>query len=197
MLVLAIDSSADKIALCVFDSETDFSHFNLSLEKRSSNLLEHLVSEFKQYNLSPRDLGLILTVSGPGSFTGIRTSATIAKTLSAELGLKIFSANKFELLRFKLNNYQAKIAIPAGKNDFFISKSSNYADFTDNYFSFDKPSQDITLLDNILSIDILIDFWKNNKCLKSHYFEHEEFQPYYLREPSIGQVKIPTEIRTP
>jgi len=194
MLILAIDSSADKISISVFESETDNSYIDLSLEQRSSNLVYLLVEEFQKKNLKAEDIGLILTVSGPGSFTGVRTSATVAKTLSAELNIKIFSANKFELLRFFLADPSAKIAIPAGKNDFFISLSDNYADFNENYFTLEHPGQDIKLFDNILSLDILSNFWKNNMCLKSHYFDYEGFQPYYLREPSIGKVKTPNSV---
>jgi len=194
MLILAIDSSADKILVSVFDSETQYVHIDLSLEQRSSNLVYLLVEEFQKQNLNVQDLGLILTVSGPGSFTGVRTSATVAKTLSAELNIKIFSANKFELLRFFLADPSAKIAIPAGKNDFFISLSDTYADFNENYFTLEHPGQDIKLFDNILSLDILSNFWKNNMCLKSHYFDYEGFQPYYLREPSIGKVKTPNSV---
>gem|GEM_PF-5859990 len=179
--------------MAVFDSETESEFCNLSLELRSSSLVSVLACEFQKKNLNVQDLGLILTVSGPGSFTGIRTSATVAKTLSAELNIKIFSANKFELLRFFLADPSAKIAIPAGKNDFFVSLSDNYADFNENYFSLERPSQDIKLLDNVLSLNILSEFWKNNMCLKSHYFDHEGFQPYYLREPSIGKVKTPNK----
>ncbi len=166
---------------------------NLSLELRSSSLVQVLVSEFQKQNLNVQDLGLILTVSGPGSFTGIRTSATVAKTLSAELNIKIFSANKFELLRYQLGEPNAKIAIPAGKNDYFVSLSGNYNDFSENYFTLERPDQDIKLLDNILSLDLLSNFWKNNMCLKSHYFDYESFQPYYLREPSIGKVNTPNK----
>lgn len=193
MLILAIDSSADRISMAVFDSETGSGFCNLSLELRSSSLVSVLACEFQKKNLNVQDLGLVLTVSGPGSFTGIRTSATVAKTLSAELNIKIFSANKFELLRYQLGEPDLKIAIPAGKNDFFVSLSDNYTDFNENYFSLERPSQDIRLLDNILSLNILSEFWKNNMCLKSHYFDHEGFQPYYLREPSIGKVKTPNK----
>jgi tRNA threonylcarbamoyl adenosine modification protein YeaZ len=192
MLVLAIDSSNEKIGVSIFDSETGFSFCNLKLELRSSNLVQVLVTEFQKQNLNVQDLGLILVVSGPGSFTGIRSSATVAKTLAAELNIKIFSANKFELLRYQLADNSAKLAIPAGKNDFFISLTSNYGDFTENYFSLEAPSQDIMLLDNNLSLDLLSNFWKNNMCLKSHYFDYDSFQPYYLREPSIGKVKTPS-----
>ena len=191
MLVLALDSSGDKISISVFESETGVTYSDLTVELRSSNLIHILVAEFEKQNLNVHDLGLILTVSGPGSFTGIRTSATVAKTLSAELDIKIFSANKFELLRYQIGDPNARIAIPAGKNDYFVSLSSNYSDFSENYFSLEAPAQDIRLLDNILSLELLSKFWKNNMCLKSHYFEYEGFQPYYLREPSIGKVKTP------
>jgi tRNA threonylcarbamoyl adenosine modification protein YeaZ len=193
MHVLAIDSSSDKISVAVFDSQSGDLYLNLSLELRSSSLVQVLASEFQKQNLNVHDLGLILTVSGPGSFTGIRTSATVAKTLSAELNIKIFSANKFELLRYQLGEPNAKIAIPAGKNDYFVSLSSNYTDFSENYFTLELPDQDIKLLDNILSLDLLSNFWKNNMCLKSHYFDYESFQPYYLREPSIGKVNTPNK----
>lgn len=190
MLVLALDSTSNTLSISVYDTVTGGFLYQNNIEAKSSELLGLLVGIFESLALNPRDIGLLLLVSGPGSFTGIRTAATVAKTLAAELGIRIFAINKFELMRFIDGDASKPLALPAGKNDYFVSLDTNYSDLNSNFFTLERPNCDITDSQGINTSSKLVQYWLcRGEQESGYYYDYEGFQPYYLREPSIGKPK--------
>ncbi len=58
----------------------------------------HKLEKFSKSNGKPDG---ILTISGPGSFTGLRIGVTIANTLAYSLGVPIFALTTFEYLQMR------------------------------------------------------------------------------------------------
>ncbi len=188
MLILAIDSSQQTQSLAVFDdTKQSFIVENTQVNK-SSQLMPALVSGFEQAKIKPQDIGLLACSVGPGSFTGIRTAITIIKTLAAELNLQIFAVNNFQLLRFanQLSNNNA-LAMPAGKNDYFISLDTNYSDTQTNFFSAELLEHKVYRLEDFQSAKLIIEMYL--KTEQKTTINYKDLQPYYLREPSINTPK--------
>lgn len=98
MLILCLDSSAaQRQFFSVFDSGSGFL-IKEAYDGKSSDLIASLVAKFDEIKLKPSDLNLITVLTGPGSFTGLRTVITIAKTLSLELEIPVLPISIFELM---------------------------------------------------------------------------------------------------
>lgn len=185
MKILSIDTSRNTQSFSVYDFEASTFLVSEKFASKSSLFVSEMISVLNQHNLSAQDFDSFAVVTGPGSFTGIRTALTVVKTLAAELNREVFTVNNFELLRFE-HKHPGALAIEAGLNDYYISLDENYDNPETNFFSIEL--KDIPLLsfknDNISRLTI--DFLKAQKA--PIYVGYTALQPYYLREPSIGGV---------
>jgi len=188
MKIFSIDSSNTKPSISLYDPERSSFLASESLELKSSSLMPKIQKLFSSVDLRAQDIGLLACNIGPGSFTGIRTAVTIAKTMAAELGLKIFVTNNFELIRFenKLSENEP-VAIKAGKNDYFISLDSDWNNLETNFYSAELAQYQLFEFKekNISELMIRKYLADPEKILLGY----KELEPYYLREPSIGLVK--------
>ena len=107
-------------------------------KKRSAQnqISELLINDIEKFILSSKrkleDLTAIYVITGPGSFTGVRSALTYAKVLKLTLQIKVFGVSKFEILNniAKLDNRKNKYIIIQNKEkDFFIQN-----------FNFNNPS---------------------------------------------------------
>ena len=185
-IVLCVDCSRKSQSIVLYDLE-----FKRIIDKsyREDALSSHLLADFvdlcKKNQISPQDLCLLALVSGPGSFTGIRTAFSMIKTLAAELGLKIFVANNFELARFEAGK-SFPVVLGAGKNDYFVSLDEDYSNPNTNYFSLEAPAAVYEFQEKNTSL-LLLNYLLASETPKYNF---EEIMPYYLREPSIGKASI-------
>ena len=185
-MFLVIDSSLNGYAAALVQDQDIL--FSFSNNSKSQHLVTELKKAFNDNKLNLEDLSSVLVNIGPGSFTGIRTALTVVKALEANLKLKVFTVNNFELLRF-LNPSVTKFAFRASvKNDreFFVSLSTDYANMEENYFTAELESE-IEVLELPQAKDLinaLLDYFKaySGKLKAS---DSIEIQPYYLREPSL------------
>lgn len=183
MLILALDSSHQTQSLAVFDDIKQEFIIETQQQSKSSQLISLLVESFQRVNLKPQDIGLLACSVGPGSFTGIRSTITIVKTLAAELNLQVYAVNNFQLIR-SVNQLKDSdpVALAAGKNDYFISLDTDYTNLETNFFSLENNGHKVYELQeqNIASLIIKT---LNARCSLISY---KDLQPYYLREPSIN-----------
>lgn len=188
MLILAIDSSHQNQSLAVFDDIQQRFILETKHEQQSSQLISLLVESFHEAKLKPQDIGLMACSTGPGSFTGIRSTITVAKTLAAELNIPIYTTNHFELVRFENQLLDSDpVAIPAGKNDYFISLNTNYSDLEANYFSLEHNEHKVYELQAVNVSSLIINMMnKSTTRSQQSTINYKELQPYYLREPSIN-----------
>lgn len=90
MRSLFIDTSASKRIVSILNN----SKLNEIIEDNGKDLslrISNMVDEcFKLANILPNEIDNIYVVNGPGSFTGIRTGLTVAKTFAWSMKKKIF-----------------------------------------------------------------------------------------------------------
>ena len=188
MKIFSIDSSNQKLSIALYDSEAARIIAENSALTKSSNLMSLIQGLFIEANLKPQDLDLLLCNLGPGSFTGIRTAVTLIKTIAAELGLKIFVTNNFELIRFEnnLTSTQA-VALKAGKHDYFISLDSDWHNPETNFYSIEFGTNPLYEFRAENLSRLMIKFYEEKK--ERTLIGYKDLEPYYLREPSIGVKK--------
>jgi tRNA threonylcarbamoyl adenosine modification protein YeaZ len=183
MLILALDSSNQAQSLAVFDDIEQRFIIETQQQSKSSKLISLLVESFQEAGLKPEDIGLLACSVGPGSFTGIRSTITIVKTLAAELDLKIYAVNNFRLTRFENQLSDSDpVIIAAGKNDYFISLDTDYTNLKTNFFSLETNGHKVYELRENNIASLIIKTFNAQEPL----INYKDLQPYYLREPSIN-----------
>jgi tRNA A37 threonylcarbamoyladenosine modification protein TsaB len=211
MKILALDSSQNLQSFAVYDTILEKFILGEAFPGKSSEIIEKLKNSFLDNELKLKDINLLAVNLGPGSFTGIRNALCIVKTLALELKLKVFTTNSFELLRLEKGfSDNTPIAIPAFKNNFFISLDSNYDSLKTNFFN--AIATEIALYEfsceNLSELIIKLLLHKNmfregtvaeiGVCGQSREmrtdlgFDPNILKPYYLREPSIGKKEVKT-----
>jgi tRNA threonylcarbamoyladenosine biosynthesis protein TsaB len=192
MKILALDSSQNLQSFAVYDTTLEKFILGESFPGKSSEIIEKLKISFSDNQLRLEEIDLLAVNLGPGSFTGIRNALCVIKTLALELKLKVFTTNSFELLRFE-KGFTDKIplAIPAFKNNFFISLDSNYDSLKTNFFSAVETETAVYTFscENLSKLIIKLLLHKNmlNEIKDDFKFDPNILKPYYLREPSIGK----------
>ena len=90
----------------------------------SEVLIDEIEKFFKNINQDLRKIDSIYVITGPGSFTGIRSALTFAKTMKLVVRINIFGLSKFELMNYHMNSENLKkkkiILLHFKKNQFFI-----------------------------------------------------------------------------
>ena len=98
--------------------------------KKLKNISEKLVTEIKKalskLQLNYKSINKIIVITGPGSFTGIRTAITYAKTLELYLKIEVVGVSKFEVLNLlTIGDHKSgkkNIFIENNQNTFFLQK---------------------------------------------------------------------------
>ena len=98
--------------------------------KQLKNISEKLVVEIEKalskLRLSYKSIRKIIVITGPGSFTGIRSAITFAKTLNLYLKIKVIGISKFEVLNLlTINNQKTEIKnifVENNQNTFFFQQ---------------------------------------------------------------------------
>ena len=122
MKILAFDTCLDKTYITlaeddkVLRSETIVSD---GQNYHSAYLISTIVKVLKELNLTPKDIDMIATDIGPGSFTGIRACTTVARVLAQQLDIKAVGISSLEILSNILGGNDL-VALDARKNKAYI-----------------------------------------------------------------------------
>lgn len=122
MKILAFDTCLDKTYITlaednkILKSETIVSD---GQNYHSAYLISTIVKVLKELNLTPKDIDMIATDIGPGSFTGIRACTTVARVLSQQLDIKAVGVSSLEILS-KILGGNDLVALDARKNKAYI-----------------------------------------------------------------------------
>ena len=114
-----------------------FKNKEIILKKKSKqlrNISEKLVVEIEksltESKLNYKSIRKIIVITGPGSFTGIRSAITFAKTLKLYLKVKVLGISKFEILNILSRNVKKlgikNIFVENNLNTFFLQKFDSY-----------------------------------------------------------------------
>ncbi len=102
--------------------------------KTKKNISEILIPKIENFlnhsKTNIKKIKSIYVITGPGSFTGVRSALTFAKSLKLMTKLNIFGVSKFEIINAKINSnkYSKRklILLHFKNNQFFIQTFKNH-----------------------------------------------------------------------
>ena len=99
MIVLALETSALAGSVALFHGDRLLVQRELDSTRRSAQTLAPALAELlAAAGLTPRDVRLVATTVGPGSFTGLRVGVTTAKTFAYAVGAEVLGLNTLEVI---------------------------------------------------------------------------------------------------
>lgn len=122
MKILAFDTCLDKTYITLNDGDKIIKSeviFSDGENYHSAYLISTIVKVLKEAGLTPKDLDMIVTDIGPGSFTGIRACVTVARVLAQQLNIKAVGVSSLEILSHILGDNDL-VALDARKNKAYI-----------------------------------------------------------------------------
>ena len=122
MKILAFDTCLDKTYITLNDGEKIIKSeviFSDGENYHSAYLISTIVKVLKQAGLEPKDLDIIATDIGPGSFTGIRACVTVARVLAQQLNIKTVGVSSLEILS-KILGDNDMVVLDARKNKAYV-----------------------------------------------------------------------------
>lgn len=112
MKILAIDTSTTHSSCAVMDDNNIVGDFSINQSMSHNEILLVMVDEMlKKLNIDIEDIDLLVAVTGPGSFTGIRIGVTVVKALAMALNKPIVAVNTLEALSFGVFSDKKKIPL--------------------------------------------------------------------------------------
>lgn len=193
---LFMDSSTNYLYLALYDNKELSSFIRNGKNDHSETLVDVLDKFLKENNITVDDITEIFVGRGPGSYTGVRISGTVAKVLALIKNKKLYSFSTLDLLlASKINEdglYMPRIVAKKNHSYFKLVKIEN------NNITFDKD-------DSFLIDDELVPFAKYQnieatdevlltKCLTETLIKHNLYKeediynyvPNYLRSEING-----------
>lgn len=125
MKTLTFDTSLDKTFVTLFDGEKMLASEiieNHNEKYHSAYLIPAIVEILKKNNLTMKDINVIGTNVGPGSFTGIRACVTVARVIAQQLEIPLVGISSLEILS-KINKTDKKTitVLDARKNQYYTA----------------------------------------------------------------------------
>ena len=122
MKILAFDTCLDKTYITLNDGDKIIKSeiiFSDGENYHSAYLISTIVKVLKEAGLEPKNIDMIATDIGPGSFTGIRACVTVARVLAQQLNIKAVGISSLEILSNILGDNDL-VALDARKNKAYI-----------------------------------------------------------------------------
>jgi tRNA threonylcarbamoyladenosine biosynthesis protein TsaB len=112
MKILSIESASVTASCAVSDDEKILGEYTLRHKKTHSEKLMPLIEELMgELNLKINDIDIISISKGPGSYTGLRIGAAIAKSLAYAADIKIASVPTMKSLAANVYD-EHKLIVP-------------------------------------------------------------------------------------
>lgn len=103
MRILAIDTSNQVMSIAVMEDGLLIGEFTTNIKRNHSERLMPAIDQLMdEVGWNPKDLDRIAVAKGPGSYTGLRIGATIAKTLAWTLGKELTAVSSLKVLAANL-----------------------------------------------------------------------------------------------
>lgn len=121
MLILGINTALKNSSVCLCKDGAVLEERVWEGNNNESKLLLPTIVEIcKAHNFEPKNLGAIVVISGPGSFTALRIGVITANTLAAELKIPLFAVDSFRFLKWRSQEEFKSIVMHAGGNDIYV-----------------------------------------------------------------------------
>ena len=197
MKILYIDTSTNYLYAGIVINHELLSEVKKNFTHDLSKYALYEISKMlEKCNLQPNDIGKIIVVNGPGSFTGIRIGMTIAKIFAFTLKKEITTISSLDAMRVSINSNNIIVPIIDARRGYVYASAykNNQVLIPDQYIKLDILLQKLNTfeekyifitnnkfnLDNINNYNPnilnIVNNFKNNKSMNPHLIE-----PNYLK----------------
>ena len=118
--LLLIDTVGDAPGAMITVGERVLANAHFPLRSASAVLTSELKRMVASSGVTLRDLSGIGVISGPGSFTGVRTGLAMAKGLCEVIGLPLASISRLEVLAEAAGLSEGFAALDAGRGSLYV-----------------------------------------------------------------------------
>ncbi len=184
MYSLFIDTHDKKVIIILYkDGKIINKTVEESKNKHSEITMPILDKTLRDSGVEPNELGEIIVVNGPGSFTGERIAVTIAKTLAFTLNIPIKAIDSLSILALNVESDLKIVAIEDRNGAFvgvFDKENSVLEDFKylnkTDYLEYKNNNKVQTEADIAIDYEKVYEFTKNLVNLNPH-----EVKPLYIK----------------
>lgn len=194
MISLFVDTALSYIRIALFRDDILLDSINEKCEKNMSSIFDLRVRDiFTRNNVDYNQVNKIYTVTGPGSFTGIRVGMTFSKVLAMANDIKITPISELQVLASTScdSNLRASIIdarrgyVYAGvyDSDLNMVVDDRYI-LLDDFLNMNSDVQYVSYdsFEHIFTVEPEIDFEKLiSKNIDKKQIEHQVLTPNYLK----------------
>ena len=124
MNFLSIDSTLKQMIFFLKHEKRTYISKYHNTKENNENFINLLINFLDKNNFKLHNIENIFVNQGPGNFSSVRTSISVAKGLKISSKLKLFGYNTFDLLGSTFYNKSLIILIHKEQNNFFIQEFS-------------------------------------------------------------------------
>ena len=190
MKTLVLDTSTNLLYISfIVDNKVIYEVKSIGLNNHSDYLLDLIEKGLKENNLQVKDFDRILLGKGPGAYTGLRVSMSVAKMFSWTLNIPLYVISSLDLLSSGYYKENATYAIMIkAKKDYSYTKRIKVVDGKIEVLRKEEFMFNEDFLKECSESDIVI----NNDNIKIDYLNIDEsskvivenvhaLEPNYLR----------------
>lgn len=178
MKTLILDTSTNYLVVGLLNGNKQTLITRIGKNDNSAYIVNKIDELFKKENTNIDEIDQIIVGVGPGSYTGVRVSVVVAKTLSYTKNIKLKKISSLALLSSGYNE-KVEAAIDARRNHYFSGTYLKGKEIIkDSYKENSLVNKDILVVLNENTIKINIKNIINNASLVKDVFNLE---PNYLR----------------
>lgn len=121
MFVILLDSSNTSLTVGLADESHVLESISYEAwQSQSEYMIPELDKLLDKYHVSYKDISAVVTSIGPGSYTGVRISITIAKTIAAATGCKLYGISSLRCQKDRKNPSICLINARSGRSYFGV-----------------------------------------------------------------------------
>jgi tRNA threonylcarbamoyl adenosine modification protein YeaZ len=132
MLIVSFDIATEKMFLVIEKDDCTLAiHHEYSTAEKynSAMLIPAIIEQFQKNNITPEDITLVAINAGPGSFTGIRAGAVVARTLGQFLNVPVIGVPSLEIYAKALQSEKEKyVILDARRSKWYTARYSSEND---------------------------------------------------------------------
>ena len=179
MYTLFIDTHHYDINVVLYKDGNVYLHKSIDKSMNNNSLLVPTIMKC----ITNVKLNEIIVVNGPGSFTGVRTGVTVAKTLSYLLNVSIKQVSYLDIMDFSLDSNENLVGF-YDNSGIFVGKYINHR-LTGKYEYIKKRELNSNEFSN-LKTDVIIDYSKiYNLISMLSKIDPKQVNPIYVKKISV------------
>lgn len=120
--LLLLDTVGDRPGIALVEGETVLASAELAPRAASAALLTEIRRVLSPVGCSLRELSGVGVVSGPGSFTGVRTGLAAAKGLCEAAGLPLAAVSRLRVLAEAAKMHEGFAVLDAGRGALYVQE---------------------------------------------------------------------------